>query len=130
MMTTTILVVDDASLVRAQLRGALGRAGYVVLEAGDGLEALAHLEAHASSVKLIISDIHMPNMNGLELLERLHVAGSTTPVIILTAEADPEIIRRAKALGARGWLMKPLKVDYMTAMVAKVVASGGQVSPT
>ena len=101
-MTTSILVVDDASLVRAQLRGALRKVDFVVLEAGDGVEALAQLEANAASVKLIICDIHMPNMNGLELLERLHATGSTTPVIILTAEADPEIIRRAKALGARG----------------------------
>lgn len=128
-MTTTILVVDDASMVRAQLRGALRQAGYVALEAADGIEALAQLEAHASSVKLIICDIHMPNMNGLELLERLHATGSTTPVIMLTAEADPEIIRRAKALGARGWLMKPLKIDYMAAMVAKVVASSAEASP-
>jgi CheY-like chemotaxis protein len=128
-MTTSILVVDDASMVRAQLRGALRQAGYVALEAADGIEALAQLEANASSVKLIICDIHMPNMNGLELLERLHATGSTTPVIILTAEADPEIIRRAKALGARGWLMKPLKVDYMAAMVTKVIAASPEASP-
>jgi len=128
-MTTSILVVDDAAMVRAQLRGALGQAGYVALEAADGLEALAQLAAHASSVKLIICDVHMPNMNGLELLERLHVMGSTTPVIILTAEADPEIIRRAKALGARSWLMKPLKVEYMAALVAKVVASSADAGP-
>ena len=128
-MTTSILVVDDASLVRAQLRGALRKVDYTVLEAGDGLEALAQLEQHGASVKLIICDIHMPNMNGLELLERLHAAGSTTPVIMLTAEADPEIIRRAKALGARGWLMKPLKVDHMAAMVTKVVAVSAEPSP-
>jgi two-component system, chemotaxis family, chemotaxis protein CheY len=128
-MTTSILVVDDASLVRAQLRGALRKVDFVVLEAGDGVEALAQLEANAASVKLIICDIHMPNMNGLELLERLHATGSTTPVIILTAEADPEIIRRAKALGARGWLMKPLKLDHMAAMVTKVIAASAEASP-
>jgi len=119
-MTIRVLVVDDAAMVRAQLRGALQRSGYEVLEAGDGIEALAQVDA-CPDIKLIVLDIHMPNMNGLECLERLRERGSTTPVIILTAEADPEIVRRAKALGAKGWLKKPLKVDLMGAMVAKAV---------
>ena len=97
--------------------------GYLVLEAGDGLEALAQLETNPH-IKLILLDIHMPNMNGLECLELLHARGVVTPVIILTAEADPEIIRRAKALGARAWLKKPLKVELLGAMVAKAIAPG------
>jgi CheY-like chemotaxis protein len=120
-MTTSILVVDDAAMVRAQLRAALSSGDYEVIEAADGNEALAQLEAHPA-VKLIVLDIHMPNMNGLECLELLHARGSTTPVIILTAEADPEIVRRAKALGAKAWLKKPLKVEFLASMVAKAVA--------
>lgn len=120
-MSIRVLVVDDAAMVRAQLRGALQRSGYQVVEAGDGIEALAQLDA-CPDVRLIVLDIHMPNMNGLECLERLHARGTTTPVVILTAEADPEVVRRAKALGAKGWLKKPLKVDLMGAMVAKAVS--------
>lgn len=120
-MNPCILVVDDAAMVRAQLRGALPPSDYEVIEAGDGIEALAKLDAHPH-VKLIVLDIHMPNMNGLECLELLHSRGSTIPVVILTAEADPEIVRRAKALGARAWLKKPLKAEILRPMVAKAVA--------
>jgi CheY-like chemotaxis protein len=121
-MTTSILVVDDAAMVRAQLRAALSREAYEVIEASDGRDALAQLEAHPQ-VKLIVLDIHMPNMNGLECLELLSARGSTIPVIILTSEADPEIVRRAKALGARAWLKKPLKTEFLLPMVQKAVAS-------
>jgi CheY-like chemotaxis protein len=120
-MTTRILVVDDAAMVRAQLRAALPRSDYEVIDASDGLEALAKLEANPA-VKLIVLDIHMPNMNGLECLEVLSARGSTVPVIVLTAEADPEIVRRAKALGAKAWLKKPLKAEFLLPMVAKAVA--------
>lgn len=120
-MIPSILVVDDAAMVRAQLRVALA-SDYQVIEASDGLQALAELDAHPH-VKLIMLDIHMPNMNGLECLELLHTRGSTIPVVVLTAEADPEIVRRAKALGARAWLKKPLKAELLRPMVAKIVAA-------
>lgn len=119
-MTTSILVVDDASMVRRQVRTALQQLGYAVLEAADGVEGLARLDEHPDT-KLIVSDIHMPNMNGMEFLERLRARGSTTPVIVLTAEADPEVIRRAKALGAKAWMIKPLKVDLFAAAIVKAV---------
>jgi CheY-like chemotaxis protein len=121
-MKTSILVVDDAAMVRAQVRNALQSSGYEVLEARDGLEALESYKANPH-VKLIILDIHMPNMNGLECLEALRAMGSATPVVVLTAEADPEIVRRAKALGARAWLKKPLKAEFLGVMVDKAVAS-------
>jgi two-component system, chemotaxis family, chemotaxis protein CheY len=121
-MTTRILVVDDAAMVRAQLRAALPRTDYEVLDACDGLEALAKLEANPA-VKLIVLDIHMPNMNGLECLEVLRARGSTVPVIVLTAEADPEVVRRAKALGAKGWLKKPLKAEFLLPMVTKAITT-------
>lgn len=121
-MTPRILVVDDAAMVRAQVRGALKTSNYEVLEASDGLEALAKLREHPE-IKLMVLDVHMPNMNGLECLEALNAAGATVFVVILTAEADPELIRRAKALGAKAWLKKPLKVEFLEAMVAKAIAA-------
>jgi two-component system, chemotaxis family, chemotaxis protein CheY len=119
-MTTTILLVDDAVMVRIQARRALERVGYAVVEAGDGVEALQKLSEH-SGVRLIICDIHMPIMNGIELLEQLHSRGIKIPIMVLTAEAEPEVMRRAKALGAKAWLVKPLKVDLLVALVAKAV---------
>jgi CheY-like chemotaxis protein len=79
-MTARILVVDDAAMVRAQVRGALKTTRYEVLEASDGLEALAALREHPD-IKLVVLDVHMPNMNGLECLEALHAAGSSVFVV-------------------------------------------------
>jgi two-component system chemotaxis response regulator CheY len=119
-MTTRILLVDDATLVRVQVRRALERLGYAVVEAGDGAEALIKLEQFPDT-QLIVCDIHMPIMNGIELLERLQARNITTAVVVLTAEAEPEVIRRAKALGAKAWLVKPLRVDLLIATVTKAV---------
>lgn len=120
-MTASILVVDDASMVRVQIRRTLEHHGYAVLEASDGVEALAKLE-ECPSTRLVVCDVHMPNMNGLEFLERLRAQGSVTPVVMLTAEADPEVIRRAKGLGAKAWIMKPIKSETLVATVARAVA--------
>lgn len=121
-MTVRILVVDDSAMVRAQVRSALKTSPYEVLEASDGLEALAKLGEYPD-IKLMVLDIHMPGMNGLECLESLRAAGSPVLVVLLTAEADPELIRRAKALGAKAWLKKPLRVEFLEAMVAKAIAA-------
>jgi two-component system chemotaxis response regulator CheY len=116
---TCILIVDDASMVRRQVAGALQKIGYSVLEAIDGVDALQKVDDNPST-KLIMLDIHMPNMNGLEFLEQLRTRGSTIPVIVLTAEAEPEVIRRAKELGAKAWLIKPLKLDALSAALGRV----------
>lgn len=121
-MTTCILVVDDSSMARAQVRTMLRREGYDVLEAGDGIEALSQLDEHPDA-GLLILDLHMPHMNGMELLESLRARGFQRPVIVLSAEADPEVIRRAKGLGARAWLVKPIRPDALLSTVAKTLAS-------
>jgi two-component system chemotaxis response regulator CheY len=114
-----ILVVDDALMVRRQVRAALEAAGFTVLEARDGAEALEQLDAFPET-SLIVSDVHMPNMNGFELLERLVARGSSIPVVMLTAEAESNAIQRAKALGAKGWLVKPLNPEFLVATAKKV----------
>jgi CheY-like chemotaxis protein len=126
---TCILVVDDAAMVRRQVAGALQKLGYTVLEAFDGVDALQKLD-ETPTTQLIMLDIHMPNMNGLEFLERLRARGSTLPVVVLTAEAEPEVIRRAKELGAKAWLIKPLKVELLTAVVEKAVPRGRGEAPS
>lgn len=119
---TRILVVDDSSMARTQVRAMLQRQGYEVIEASDGLEALVQLDEHPQA-GLLILDVHMPNMNGMELLERLRSRGLSNPVIFLTAEADPEVIRRAKGLGANAWLVKPVRSDALASAVVKALAA-------
>ena len=117
-MTKSVMVIDDSLLVRRQVGNALKGLGYTVVEAVDGLDALEKLEAQSSLPHLIICDVNMPRMNGIEFLERLASRGSI-PVVMLTTEGEPELIQRAKSLGAKGWLIKPFRPEYLEATAKK-----------
>jgi len=117
---THILVVDDASMVRKWLASALRELGCTVSEAFDGVDAFQKLD-EAPPPALILLDIHMPVMNGIEFLEQLRARELMIPVIVVSAEAEPSAIRRAKQLGARAWLVKPLRLDVLLAAVKKAV---------
>ncbi len=121
---TKVLVVDDSMTIRSQVSRALGGAGFAVLEAADGVEALASLEAHPD-VKLVVCDINMPNMTGLELVERLRLepARAGLAVVMLTTEGHNGLVQRAKAAGARGWIMKPFKPEHVIAAARKLTAA-------
>jgi two-component system chemotaxis response regulator CheY len=121
-MSATILVIDDSAMVRTQVGRALTGAGFTVVEAVDGVDALTKLAA-APTTRLIVCDVNMPRMNGVEFLERLLSEGSALPVVMLTTEGQPELIQRAKALGAKGWIVKPFKPDLLIAAVKKLTAS-------
>ena len=114
-----VLVVDDSLMVRRQVSAALKGLGYVVQEAGDGVEALKKLDSFPDT-RLIVCDVNMPNMNGLEFLECLSKRGSSIPVVMLTTEGQPELIQRAKSLGAKGWLVKPFKPEFLAATAKKL----------
>jgi len=116
---TTILVIDDSMMVRKQVGAALKGLGYAILEAVDGVDALEKLEG-SSDTRLIVCDVNMPRMNGLEFLERLSARGSDVPVVMLTTEGQPELIQRAKSLGAKGWLVKPFKPEFLAATAKKL----------
>ena len=115
---TTILVVDDSNLVRRQVSTALTGAGYVVVEACDGADALVKLTLHPG-VALVICDVNMPRMSGIELLQQIR---ADVPVIMLTTEGQPEIMARAKSLGAKGWILKPFKPSHLLAAAEKVIS--------
>ncbi len=116
---TSVLVVDDSLMVRKQVGAALRGMGYGVIEAADGVDALEKLALNADT-RLIVCDVNMPRMNGLEFLESLMARGSTVPVVMLTTEGQPELIQRAKSLGAKGWIVKPFKPEFLTATAKKL----------
>lgn len=116
-----VLVVDDSPTVRQQVGQALTRGGYQVVEAGDGTEGLRQLSAHA--VSLVICDVNMPRMNGLEMVEQVRQSPQHAglPIVMLTSEGQPALIERAKRAGARGWIVKPFKADLLVAAVNKLI---------
>jgi two-component system chemotaxis response regulator CheY len=123
-MACIVLVVDDSSTVRSQASRALNEAGFEVLEAVDGVDALEKLDARAD-IGLVVCDMNMPRMNGVELVEALAKRPDRRmpPVIMLTTEGHPQLIKRAKASGAKGWMMKPFKAELLAAAARKVIAA-------
>ncbi|MGE0398440.1 MAG: response regulator [Kofleriaceae bacterium] len=121
-MANKILIADDSMLVRRQVTTALTAAGYAVVEAVDGEDALRKT---TPDMMLIVCDLNMPKMNGMEMLERLHADPvlSTVPFVMLTTEARPGMFERAKALGARAWLIKPFKADLLLAAIQKLAGT-------
>jgi two-component system chemotaxis response regulator CheY len=120
-MAKKIMIVDDSLTVRQQVGTALGEAGYEVVEAVDGVDAMEKFAAFPD-LAMLICDINMPRMNGLDLLARLKEQGGIAiPILMLTTEGQPSPIERAKQLGAKGWLVKPIKADMLLATVRKVI---------
>ena len=120
-MGKCIISVDDSATMRKMVSFTLKSAGYDVVEAGDGLEALNLLKLRP--VDLVISDIHMPNLDGIGFTRQLRSqpAYSRTPIILLTTESDPGKKAEGRAAGATGWIVKPFSQDQLLALVAKVL---------
>jgi two-component system, chemotaxis family, chemotaxis protein CheY len=116
-----ILVVDDSETIRTEVGKALGPADFSVLEARDGVEGLG-VAAQNPDLALIVLDVNMPVMNGLDMLDRLKQEPKTEPipVVLLTTEAQESLIERAKKAGAKGWLIKPVKPEILLAAVKKL----------
>ena len=121
-MKKTILVVDDSSSLRALVKLSLGRAGFDVLEAADGRQALTQLE-QAPKVHLVVSDVNMPSMDGITFLQEVkkHPRHRFTPVIMLTTEDSGTRMAQAKAAGAKAWLLKPFKPPMLLDAVSRVL---------
>jgi two-component system chemotaxis response regulator CheY len=116
-----ILAVDDSISLRKLVAATLASAGHKVTEANDGVEGLA--AAEKAVFDLVISDVNMPNMDGLTLLRKLRAlpAFKTRPILILTTEMDPERKKQAKEAGATGWIVKPFNPEQLVATVRKVL---------
>lgn len=122
-MEKKILIVDDSSTVRQQVRAALSDAGFEVIEAADGVEA-AEIIAGRKDVDAVLCDVNMPRMGGLEMLELVQAQGQLNglPVVMLTTEGQPALVQRAKQAGARGWIVKPFKPEQLVATMRKLTA--------
>ena len=120
-MTASILTVDDSPSLRMAIRIALSGAGYAVTEAGDGVEGLQ--KADEGQFDLIVTDLNMPNMDGLAMIRemRKRPAYCGTPIIFLTTESDDAMKAQAKAAGATGWLVKPFVPDQLIRVARKVL---------
>lgn len=123
-MAKKILIVDDSRTARMQVKNALGDAGFEVVEAGDGEEGVRVVEQMSADLELVLCDVNMPALNGLDMLSKLHPRfGSKMSFLMLTTEAEPALVRRAKELGAKGWIVKPFKPDMLVAAVKKILAT-------
>jgi len=115
-----VLVVDDEANMRRVLEIMLSRRGYRTLSAGDGREALAQLQDQ--TVDLVISDLRMPGMNGIELLQALRESGNETPLIIITAQGTIESAVEAMRLGACDYLLRPFDNEALDLAIGRVFA--------
>lgn len=120
-MDKTILVVDDSSSFRNVVSIALKDAGYQVIQAGDGKDALGKLDG--KKIHLIISDVNMPVMDGLSFVRAAKqlAAYRFTPIIMLTTEAGESKKAEGKAAGVRAWVVKPFQPPVLLDAVAKLV---------
>ena len=122
-MGKTILTVDDAKTMRRMISFTLNSAGHEVIEAEDGTVALGILKSRA--IDLVITDVHMPNMGGIELTQKLRAMPGLrgTPVLLLTTESDPASKAAGRAAGASGWIVKPFGQEQLLAVVNKLLSA-------
>ena len=120
-MGKMILIVDDSATIRQVVGMTLKGAGYEVMEASDGKDALNKLDG--KKINLIISDVNMPNMDGITFVKEAKKLANYkfTPVIMLTTESQDSKKQEGQAAGAKAWVVKPFQPEQMLAAVAKLI---------
>jgi two-component system chemotaxis response regulator CheY len=115
-----VLAVDDSTSMRQMVRATLQSAGYQVMEAADGQEALEF--ARANPVDLVIADVNMPRMDGIQLVSELRAlpAYRLTPLLLLTTESSQQKKREGKRAGATGWIVKPFNPAQLLATLTRL----------
>lgn len=116
-----ILAVDDSASMRQMVRYTLEGAGYRVVQAADGIEALEFAKSHG--VDLVLTDVNMPRMDGITLVRALRTLDTyrLTPMLVLTTESGQDTKQRGKEAGATGWIVKPFNPDQLLATIARVL---------
>lgn len=122
LMAKTIMIVDDSASIRMVIRVTLEAEGFDVIDAIDGVEALKKL--NGVKVHLLITDVNMPNMDGITLVQEAKKlpAYKFTPMMMLTTEAGDEKKMQGRAAGAKAWLVKPFKPPVLLNAVAKLIS--------
>ena len=115
-----ILVIDDSETIRQQVKQALAATGYEIIEAVDGVDGLEKLRA-LPDVHMALCDVNMPRMSGLDMIAEVQRSGPKIPILMLTTEGQPSLIRRARESGAKGWIVKPFKPELLVAAVTKLI---------
>lgn len=120
-----ILIVDDSLTIRQQVEFSLSNKGFEVIEAEHGEDGIKVLQ-ETKDISLVITDIVMPKMGGLEMIERIRndASMSDIPIVILTTEKKKEMIEKAKSIGAQGWLVKPFTPSSLQQIAIKFTENG------
>lgn len=120
-MARKVLIVDDSASMRQMIAFTLERAGFEVAQGVNGKDGLVQLAKH--NPQLIISDLNMPEMDGLEFIRQLRTrsASRLTPVLMLTTESDSTKKQQGKSAGATGWLVKPFQPEQLLQVIARVL---------
>ncbi|HEC13962.1 MAG TPA: response regulator [Acidiferrobacteraceae bacterium] len=121
-MSKTILIVDDSSSIRQVVGLALKRAGYEVIQAEDGVDALSKLDG--AKIHLIISDVNMPNMDGITFVKEVKKLDGYkfTPICMLTTESEQSRMQEGKEAGAKAWVVKPFQPPQLLDAISKLVS--------
>lgn len=119
-MAKTVLIIDDSKAIRDMVAFTLEPHGYRMVGAADGSEGLTKLRAENPA--LVITDLNMPVMNGIEFIRnaRQDTAGAGVPIVMLTTETKPELKAEGKAAGATGWINKPFDADMLLSVAKKL----------
>ena len=127
-MSKTALVVDDSTTMRRMIGFTLREAGFEIVEGADGKQGLCQLDAQG--VDIIVTDVHMPVMDGLSMVEavRRRADHRFTPILILTTESGDEMKRRGKEAGASGWIVKPFNPVQLQEVVCRLLRLPGEAS--
>jgi two-component system chemotaxis response regulator CheY len=120
-MAKTVMTVDDSASVRQMVAFTLKQAGYDVVEASDGKEAISAIGS--GPVHMVVTDLNMPNMDGIALIRwlRAQPAYRFIPIIMLTTESQESKKQEGRTAGATGWIIKPFKQDQLLSVVKKVL---------
>ena len=116
-----VLVVDDSATVRQQVAQVLTKVGFEVLEAADG-QIGADMINGDGSINVVICDVNMPRVNGIEMVINVksNQKNADLPILMLTTDGQPALIKKAKEAGARGWIVKPFNPAQLVAAVQKL----------
>jgi two-component system chemotaxis response regulator CheY len=120
-MAKKVLVVDDSAAIRQSITYVLQQGGYEVVEAKDGVDGLSAL-AGMDVADLIITDVNMPNMDGISFIRKVREIAKNkfTPIIVLTTESQGSKMNEGKEAGATGWIVKPFSAEKLLGVVKKV----------